>query len=99
MMAIRAKVLRFIVFSEPLVKLKQMVTDLAFELSSFIAVVVVDVDVRCIAEGTEHLRRDFGRIRVVFNRRKRFTVNCLVLSQEEFVVLWLSRLLSNGRVG
>ncbi len=102
-MAIRAEVFGFIVFTEPLVKLKQVVTDLAFELSSFIAVIadgslnrVVDVDMRGIAERTESLRRDFGRIRAVFNRRKRFTMSCLVLSQEEFVVLWLSRLLSNG---
>ncbi len=75
-----------------------MVTDLAFELSSFIAVIVVDVDVRSIAEGTESLRRNFGGIRAVFNRRKRFTVIRLVLSQEEFVVLWLRGVLSNGRL-
>ncbi len=87
-MAIRAGVFGFIVFTEPLVKLKQVVTDLAFELSSFITVVVVDIDVRSIAEGTESLRRNFGGIRAVFNRRKRFTVSSLVLSQEEFVVLW-----------
>jgi hypothetical protein len=98
MMAIRAEVFRFIIFTEPLVKLKQVVTDLAFELSSFIAVVVVDIDMRSLADRTESLRRDFGRIRAVFNRRKRFTVSCLVLSQEEFVVLWLRGLLSNGRL-
>jgi len=98
MMAIRAEVFGFIVFTEPLVKLKQVVTDLAFELSSFITVIVVDIDMRGIAERTESLRRDFGRIRAVINRRKRFTVSSLVLSQEEFVVLWLRGLLSNGRL-
>lgn len=86
MVAIRAEVFRFIVFTEPLVKLKQVVTDLAFELSSFITVIVVDIDVRSIAEGTESLRRNFGGIRAVFNRRKRFTVIHLILRQKELIV-------------
>ena len=98
MMAIRAEVFGFIVFTEPLVKLKQVVTDLAFELSSFIAIVVVDINVRGVAERTESLLRDFGGIRAVFNRRKRFSVSSLVLSQEEFVILWLRGLPSNGRL-
>jgi predicted kinase len=98
MMAIRAEVFRFIVFTEPLVKLKQVITDLASKLRPFITVIVVDVDMRGIAERTESLRRDFGRIRAVLNRRKRFTVSSLVLSQEEFVILWLRGLPSNGRL-
>ena len=97
-MAIRAEVFRFIVFTEPLVKLKQVITDLASKLRPFITVIVVDVDMRGIAERTESLRRDFGRIRAVLNRRKRFTVSSLVLSQEEFVILWLRGLPSNGRL-
>jgi hypothetical protein len=98
MMAIRAEVFGFIVFTESLVKLKQVITDLASKLRPFIAVIVVDIDVRSIAERTESLLRDFGGIRAVFNRRKRFTVSSLVLSQQEFVILWLRGLHSNGRL-
>jgi hypothetical protein len=98
MMAIRAEVFRFIVFTEPLVKLKQVITDLASKLRPFIAVIVVDIDVRSIAERTESLLRDFGGIRAVVNRRKRFSVIRLVLRQKELIVFWLSRGLNNRRL-
>ena len=58
-----------------------MITDLASKLRPFIAVIVVDIDVRSIAERTESLLRDFGRIRAVFNRRKRFSVIRLILNK------------------
>jgi len=63
-----------------------VVTDLAFELSSFITVVVVDIDVRSLTKGTASLMRNFGGIKAVFNRTKRFTVIRLILRQKELIV-------------
>lgn len=63
-----------------------MTADFAFELSSLIAVVVIDIDVRGIAQRTGCKRWDFGRVGPLLNRTKRFAVVSLVLSQKELVV-------------
>lgn len=56
-----------------------MVTDFAFELRAFFAVVVVDIDVRSLTKGTDSLMRNFLRIGAVFNRAERLAVICLIL--------------------
>ena len=58
-----------------------MVTDFAFELSSFIAVVVIDIYARGVAERADRDRWNFGRVGALFNRAKRFTVVSLILRQ------------------
>lgn len=64
-----------------------MATDLAFELSAFVAVVVIDIDVRCITEGADCKRGDFWRVSPLLNRFERFAVISLILSQKELIVL------------
>jgi hypothetical protein len=54
-------------------------TDFAFELSSFIAVVVIEIDMRGIAHSAGCVRWDFGRVGPLLNRTKRFTVVGLIL--------------------
>lgn len=56
MMAIGAEEFRFIVFKESFAKLKQVITELASKLRPFIAVIVVDIDVRGVAKRTDSLR-------------------------------------------
>lgn len=56
-----------------------MATDFAFELSSFIAVVVIEIDMRGIAHSAGCVRWDFGRVGPLLNRAKRFTVVGLIL--------------------
>jgi len=73
-----------------------VITDLASKLRPFIAVIVVDIAVRSIAERTESLLRDLGRIRAMVYRRKRLAVIRLILRQKELIVLWLKGLLWSG---
>lgn len=84
--AIRAEELGRGVFAKSLVYLKEMATDFAFQLSAFIAVIVVDIDMRGIAQRTARQRWDFGRVGPLLNRAKRFAAINLVLGQKEFVV-------------
>jgi hypothetical protein len=48
-------------------------------LRSFLAVIVVDIDMGGTAEGTNSLGWDFGRVRAVLNGGKGFAVSSLVL--------------------
>ena len=68
-----------------------MATDFAFELSSFIAVVVIEIDMRGIAHSAGCVRRDFGRVGPLLNRAKRFTVVGLILRYKELIVFGLRR--------
>lgn len=63
-----------------------MAADLAFELSSFIAVIVIDIDMRGMAERADRDRWNFGRVGPLLNRAKRFAVVSLVLRQKELIV-------------
>lgn len=63
-----------------------MATDFAFELSAFVAVVVIDIDMWGITERANCKRGDFGRIGPLLNRLERFAVISLILLQEELVV-------------
>ena len=63
-----------------------MATDFAFQLSTFVAIVVIDIDVRGVAQSTDRERWDFGRIGPLFNRAKRLAAISLILGQKEFVV-------------
>lgn len=84
--AIRAEELGCGVFAESLVYLKEMATDFAFQLSAFVAVIVIDIDMRGIAQRADRQRWDFGRVGPLLNRAKRFAAISLVLSQKELVV-------------
>lgn len=63
-----------------------MVTDFAFELRTFIAVVVIDIDVRGIAQRTDSERWNFGRVSPLLNRLEIFAAIKLVLGQKKLVV-------------
>jgi|GEM_PF-3149194 len=63
-----------------------MAADLAFELSAFVAVVVIEIDVRGIAQRTDRERWDLGRVGPLLNRTKRFAMVGLILSQKELIV-------------
>lgn len=84
--AIRAEELGRGVFAESLVYLKEMATDFTFQLSAFVAVIVIDIDMRGIAQRADRQRWDFGGVGPLLNRAKRFAAISLVLSQKELAV-------------
>lgn len=63
-----------------------MATDFAFQLSAFVAIIVIDIDVRGIAQRADRVRWDFGRVGPLLNRAKRFAVVSLVLREKELIV-------------
>ena len=72
-----------------------MTADFALKLRSFLAVIVVDVYMRRMAERTGSLMRSFLRIAAVFDRTKRFAVLCLILGQKELEVFMLTGRINN----
>lgn len=74
-----------------------MVTDFAFELSSFIAVIVIDIYVRGIAQRADRERWNFRRVGPLLNRTKRFAMVSLILRQKELVVFSRFNRLFNRR--
>jgi hypothetical protein len=78
--AIGTEELRFPIVPEAVLDLKEMATNLAFDLRTFLAIVEVEIIMGCLAAKTDHLlRNSLGGIALRFNRSKRFTVRCLVL--------------------
>ena|GEM_PF-6743583 len=77
--AVGAKVFCLIVFTESLVGLEQVTTDLAPDLSFLLAVIVVEIVVRGIADRANNQFRDGVRLGPAPDRIKRFTVKRLVL--------------------
>ncbi len=68
-----------------------MAADFAFELSSFIAIVVIDIDVRGIAQSAHCERWNFGRVGPLLNRTKGLAVVGLILREKELIVFGLRR--------
>lgn len=70
-----------------------MAADLAFKLRAFVAIIVIEIDVRGIAHSAGCVRWNFGRVGPLLNRAKRVAVVGLILSQKELIVFnRLSRL-------
>lgn len=63
-----------------------MAADFAFQLSAFVAIVVIDIDVRGIAQSAGCVRWDFGRVGPLLNRTKGLAVVGLILREKELVV-------------
>jgi hypothetical protein len=80
MVAVGAEVFCPFVFTKALVSLEQVAADLAPDLSFLLAIVVVEIVVRSIADRTDNQFRDCVRLGPALDRIKRFTVKRLVLS-------------------
>jgi len=60
--------------------------DFTFQLSAFVAIVVIDIDVRGIAQSAHCERWNFGRVSPLLNRTKGLAVVGLILREKELVV-------------
>jgi hypothetical protein len=77
--AVRAEQLRFPPVPEPVLDLKEMTADLAFDLRAFLAVVEVEIAAGRIAAQADDLIRDLWRVPAGLNGRKGLAVKGLVL--------------------
>jgi len=97
--AVRAIILRFLFLPVSPVKLEEMVTDLAHELSPLFAVVVVEIAMGRAAADTGGMFRYLERGCTVFNRRQGLAVFCLVFCKEVLVILRCNDRFRLGRLG
>jgi hypothetical protein len=77
--AVRAEQLRFPAVPEPVLDLKEMTADLAFDLRAFFAVVEVEIAMGRIAAQADDLIRDLWGVSAGFYGPKGLAVNRLVL--------------------
>jgi len=77
--AMGAEQFRFSPVPEPVLDLKELTADLAFDLRTFLAVVEVEIVVGCAAAKAVYLIRDLRGVPAGLNRRKGFAVKGFVL--------------------
>lgn len=81
-LAMGAKEIGFVTVAKPFAELGQLTANLAANLGFFLAVVVVEVNVGCVAMKAGGYFRDFEIIRGVIDRLERFVVLGSVLLQD-----------------
>lgn len=77
--AVGAEIFRLLVFTEALVGLKEMAADLASDLRTFVAIVVVEIIVRSAAEGAGNQLWHRMRLPPSFDGAKRLSLKRLIL--------------------
>lgn len=87
MVTVRAVVLGLFSLVGSLTQLKKGVTDFASKLSSFDPIVVVEIAMRSLTAGTDHLFRHTGRGGAIFHGRQRFAMGQFVGCEDLLVVL------------